>query len=382
MNEQRRIYLDNNATTRPLPSVVDTIARYMSESFANPGSRHAEGRAARRTLEQARESMAEILGADPREVIFSGGGTESTNLALLGFAARTSPGTIVLTPGEHSATRECCAHLQSRGWKLLELALDHNGCIRDNQLANLPWSEVRIATVILAHNETGVVQDISALSALCQAHRVPLHLDGVQMVGKLPVDFHALGASSLSLGAHKFNGPRGIGALLLREGVALSPTTFGGHQEFGRRPGTEAVALIAGMAEALRAWQTDHQHRMETVSHLRDRLEAGLQSGCPPVVINGAGAPRLPNTCNAAFPGTDGEALLVALDLEGVSCSLGSTCASGSTEPAPVLVAMGCLPDVYRSSVRFSLGVDTTLDDIDEANLRISRVVRRLRSQG
>jgi cysteine desulfurase len=376
----RRIYLDNNATTRPLPSVIEAMARHMHDSFANPGSRHAEGRAARRAMEEARESIAGILGAQPREVIFTSGGTEANNLALLGLAGAHTPGTILLTPAEHPSTRECCRSLEQRGWKLRELDLDGNGCLVDAQLDQLPWNDIKLATIILAHNETGVVQNVSKLADACRDHRVPLHLDGVQMVGKLPVNFHELNATSLSLGAHKFHGPRGIGALLLRDGAALAPSTFGGHQESGRRPGTEGVALIVGMAEALRAWHCEQDVRASRISALRDRLERGLLDSCAPAAINGAAALRLPNTTNIAFPGVDGEALLVALDLEGIACSLGSTCASGSAEPAPVLVAMGCPPDVSRSSVRFSLGFETTESEIDEAILRISRVVARLRN--
>lgn len=380
MTGQKRIYLDHNATTRPLPSVIQAVSQHLSESFANPGSRHADGRVARRAMEDARETIAKILGADAGEVIFTSGGTEATNMALLGLAGRQRPGTILLTPGEHSATRECCLHLSRCGWKLHELVLDSNGMIVAAQLAELPWEEIRLATIILGHNETGVVQDVSALVELCRSRGVPLHLDAVQMVGKLPVNFHELGAAALSFGAHKFHGPRGIGALLLSEGVKLAPSTFGGHQEAGRRPGTEPVALIVGMAEALSAWSKEQEQRIAVMSARRDQLETELKLRCAPVVVNGIGATRLPNTANVAFPGVDGEALLVALDLEGISCSLGSTCASGSSEPAPILVAMGCPREVYLSSVRFSVGIDTTTAEIDEAVERISRVVAAIRS--
>jgi cysteine desulfurase len=323
--------------------------------------------------------MADILGARPREVIFTSGGTEASNLALLGLAGGQSPGIILLTPGEHPATRETCFALAGRGWKLLELALNQDGLIINSQLAELPWQDIKLAAIILAHNETGVVQDVSNLAKECRVRGVPLHLDAVQMVGKLPVNFHTLGATSLSLGAHKFCGPRGIGALLLREGVTLAPSMFGGHQEMGRRPGTEAVALIVGMATALREWQDQQASCASRISGLRDRLEQGLLGNCSPLVIHGGEVTRLPNTANIAFPGVDGEALLVALDLEDIACSLGSTCASGSAEPAPVLVAMGCPPEISLASVRFSLGIETTETEIDEAVVRISRVVQRLR---
>jgi cysteine desulfurase len=207
-----------------------------------------------------------------------------------------------------------------------------------------------------------------------------LHVDAVQAVGKIPVHFHDLGAASLALGAHKFYGPRGIGALLLRRGLKLAPSAFGGHQEAGRRPGTEVVPLIAGMARALELFAADREQRIAHTRVLRDLLEQRLAALCPPVVLNGSRERRLPNTLNLAFPGADGEALLVALDLEGVACSLGSTCASGSAEPSPVLLAMNRPKDVWHSSVRFSTGIDTTREEIEQAAQIISQIVTRLRA--
>ena len=374
----KTIYLDHNATTRPLPQVIDAMSHHFRQSFANPGSRHAEGRKARQALETARESIASILGADPEEVIFTSGGTEATNIAILGLTQR-SPGTIALTRGEHPATLESCRHLELQGFRLHFLDVDQGGRLRPEQYDSVAWDDLRLATAILAHNETGVIQDLAPLAERCTARSVPFHVDAVQAVGKLPIDFRALGATSLSLGAHKFHGPRGIGALLLRKGTRLAPTQFGGHQESGRRPGTEAVPLIVGMATALEVWQREYETRTRRITALRDRLERGLIEACPPTVINGDRRHRLPNTLNIAFPGLDGEALLVAFDLEGLCCSLGSTCASGSAEPAPSLVAMGCPPEVYRSSVRFSVGLENTEEEIDEAVWRIASVVRRLR---
>lgn len=375
-----QIYLDNNATTPVHPEVVEVIARHLRDGFANPGSRHGAGRRARVILEDARESIARILGADSSEVIFTSGGTESTNLAIFGLTAGR-PGVLVLTAGEHPATLESCKALLQRGYRQHVLSVDHTGLLKPAAYASIPWTEVRLVTVILAHNETGVIQDLSQLSQLCQQHRVPLHVDGVQAVGKIPLHFGDLEATTLSLGAHKFQGPRGTGALLVKRGVKLTPWLFGGHQEQDRRPGTEAVPLIAGMARALELWETEQSDRTTRLSQLRDQLELGLRQNCAPVVVNGEGAPRLPNTLNISFPGCDGEAVLVALDLENVCCSLGSTCASGSTEPAPSLVAMGCPPEVYRSAVRFSIGPENTSAEIDEAIQRISRVISQSRTQ-
>jgi len=374
----RRIFLDHNSTTRPLPEVVDAVATHLRESYANPGSRHAEGRRARRALEDARETIARVLGADPREVILTSGGTEAINLAIFGLTTG-APGTILLTAGEHPATVEACRELEHGGWQLRFLNVDSEGRIVVKELDNIPWKDVKLCTTILAHNETGVIQDVEPLAARCRKFGIPFHLDAVQACGKIPVDFHALGATALSLGAHKFHGPRGIGALLLREGTSLSARQLGGHQEAGRRAGTETVALAVGMAVALERWQTEGQARQERLESLRNRLEQGLAVRCAPTVVHGSRARRLPNTLNIAFPGLDGEALLVALDLAGIACSLGSTCASGSAEPAPALQAMGCSPEVAQSSVRFSLGIETTREEIDDAIDRIAPCVGRLR---
>jgi cysteine desulfurase len=378
--------LDANATTQPLPEVVETVAKHLRDTWGNPGSRHALGRQARRVLEASRESIAAILGADPDELLFTSGGTESNNTAVFGLA-RGNGGTIALSPGEHPANLEACRVLMRRGWTLRRLPVDEQGRLVDDDVDSAkprgcnPWASgnVRLAAVILAHNETGVIQDVAPLAGRCRELGVPLHLDAVQAVGKIPVDFRALGATTLSFGAHKFHGPRGIGGLLIRKGTRLTPLLYGGHQEQERRAGTEAVPLIAGMAKALELWHADRDRRTVHLTTLRDRLQAGLTERCCPTVANSGEAPRLPNTLSIAFPGLDGEALLVALDLAGVCCSLGSTCASGSTEPAPILVAMGASSDVYRSSVRLSVSAVNTLTEIDGAVERISSVVHRLR---
>jgi cysteine desulfurase len=372
------IYLDNNATTRPHPEVIDLMHKHWYDSFGNPGSRHAAGRRARQVLETSRESIAAILGADPDEVIFTSGGTESNNMAVLGFTDGP-PGTIALTAGEHPAVMETCRFLEALGWQLANLPVDADGLLALPG-GLVPRDNLRLVTVILAHNETGVLQDVRPLATACQARGVAFHLDAVQAVGKIPINFHELGVSSLALGAHKFYGPRGIGALLLRRGFKLAAFGFGGHQEAGRRPGTEVVPLIAGMARALELFHAESEQRIARTRELRDRLEQQLAAKCPPVVLNGSREQRLPNTLNIAFPGIDGEALLVALDLAGVACSLGSTCASGSAEPAPALLAMNRPREVWHSSVRFSVGIETTASEIDEAAGTIAGIVNGLRA--
>ena len=373
-----RIYLDHNATTRPWPEVIETVAYHLQHSYANPGSRHAEGRQARKVLESSRETIASILGAQPEEVIFTSGGTEASNLALFGAANSVTPGTIALTAGEHPATIEVCKSLKPLGWELLLLPVDREGRLLSED--SRPQS-FRIATVILAHNETGVIQDVRPLAVACREQGAFCHIDAVQAVGKIDVNFAELGATSLAFGAHKFHGPRGIGGLLLKQGTTLAPFEFGGHQESGRRPGTEMVALAAGMAKALEMWHHERHERTVRLKELRDRLEAGLLNRFAWAVVNGSREHRLPNTLNIAFPGLDGEAILVNLDLEGIACSLGSTCASGSAEPAPALVAMGAPPEVYKASVRFTVGLENTPAEMDDAAERIGRVIARLRGK-
>lgn len=373
-----RIFLDANSTTRPFPEVIETIAHHSRFAYANPGSRHAEGRKARRVLEESREKIAELLGASPSEVVFTSGGTEASNMAIFGFASSV-PEAIALTAGEHPATIESCRALVQRGWKLINMDVDSDGRLLADQFSALPWDQLKLVTLILAHNETGAIQDTTELAHYCQERGVPLHIDAVQAVGKIPINFRMMNATSLALGAHKFHGPRGIGALLLRDGVKLAPLQYGGHQEAGRRPGTELVALAAGMARALEICHDSMNVRMDSLQTMRDELEHRLLATCEPTVVNSPAEHRLPNTLNISFPGVDGEAMLVALDLEGIACSLGSTCASGSAEPAPVLMAMGRSEDIYKSAVRFTLSSDNRPEEIPIAAQKITAIVKRLR---
>jgi len=375
------IDLDHNATTRVRDEVLVAMDRSWRMAYGNPGSRHVLGRRARQVLEDAREEIATILNAAPSEIVFTSGGTESSNLALGGFMAGPAGG-IALPPGEHPATEETVRGLQQRGWRRIEIPIGRDGRFDFDKLAALPWADVRLATALLAHNETGVIQEMAPLAERCREHRIPLHVDAVQAVGKIDVDFRALGATTLSLAAHKFHGPRGIGALLIRDGVRLSPLLFGGHQEGGRRPGTENAPLAAGMATALRLWHDDRERVRQHVTQLRDQLAAGLLEQCGPVVVHGSAEHRLPNTLSVAFAGCDGEALLVALDLAGVCCSLGSTCASGSSEPAPILVAMQVDPLLIQSTLRLSAGAENTAEEMVEGVRVIARTVQNLRARG
>lgn len=374
-----RIYFDNNATTLIWPEVADVMAEAWQTAFANPGSQHSFGRDARPVLDNSRDAIAAALGADPSEVIFTSGGTESINAAIYGLTLGRT-GTIALTAGEHPATTAACERARQNGMKLVSMPVDNNGLLVESEFDALPWDELKLVCVIIAHNETGVIQDLTALASKCEQHRIPLLVDAVQAVGKIPINFRELNVTALAFGAHKFHGPRGIGGLLLRRGVQLPPFLDGGHQESGRRAGTEAVPLIAGMAKALECFASNSQSRGGQLAAMRNSLQQQLSVTCAPVVVHAEGAKRLPNTLSIAFPGADGEAMLVSLDLEGIACSLGSTCASGSAEPAPALLAMGCPPDVCNSSVRFSLSYQNSQAEVDEAAKRIAAVVERLRN--
>lgn len=379
MPDQSLIYLDHNATTPAYPEVVEVMARVQQDAWANPGSRHQVGRRARQVLEESRERVAALLGAKPKEVVFTSGGTEANNLAIRGLAGGTRR-RVARLPGEHPSIHEPIERLLSEGRELEPLPLTGQGAIDSSAAERLAWDRVGLAAVVLAHSETGVIRDLDVLRRLCGEHRVAWHVDAVQAVGKLDVNFRAIGATTLALAAHKFGGPRGIGALLVADGARLTPLAAGGLQEWERRPGTEPVALIAGMTEALSICRRDREQRASELLRLRSRLEEGLRERCQPMVLHGAEVERLPNTVNAAFPGCDGDALLVALDLAGVCASLGTACASGSTEPAPILVAMGCPREVQTSSVRFSLGWTTQAAEIDAAIDRIAATVARLRT--
>lgn len=372
------IYLDNNATTAIDPDVLPVMIETSQTAFANPGSQHGFGRIARNVLEDSRDTIAELLGSESSELTFTSGGTESLNAAVYGLTLGRS-GTIAFTDGEHPAMLAACEKARQAGFKTCRIDVDSNGRIIPERLTELPWGDLKMVGIILAHNETGVIQDLSALSDLCQQHRVPLLVDAVQAVGKIPVNFRQLKATALAFGAHKFHGPRGVGGLLLRRGVLLPPLLEGGHQESGRRAGTEAVPLIAGMAKALELFEANSVSFMTDTTKRRDQLQNHLVKHFPDTIVHGLEANRLPNTLNIAFPGIHAEALLVNLDLAGIACSLGTTCASGSAEATPALLAMGCDEETARSSIRFSLSRMTTDNEIQSASQTIVQVLKSMK---
>jgi cysteine desulfurase len=380
------IYLDHNATTPTRPEVVEAVTRCYRDGYANPASQHRPGQQARRELDEAREAIAAILGADlsgssADRLIFTSGGTEANSLAVLGIArarAGAQPGHLIVSAAEHASVIEPAEHLLEKGWRVDQLGVSGDGVVRVDRLPSMLRSHTSLVSVMLGSHETGVLQPVSQLVPICRDAGVPLHTDAVQVAGKLPIDFRSLGVSAMTVAAHKFQGPLGIGALILADGVPIEPLFFGGHQQDGLRPGTESVALAVGMKVALQLWQKEHQAHARKLAALRERLEAGLRAGFPGLVVNGSGADRLPHTASIAFPGLDGQILLVALDTVGVACSVGSACSSGSTELSPTLRAMGLPHEVIAGSLRFSLGATTTQDEIDEAVRRILGVVGEL----
>jgi cysteine desulfurase len=373
------IYLDHNATTPLLPAVWDAMRPYFTEIQGNPASAHQVGRRARQALEDARERLAAILGAAADEVVFTSGATEANNLALFGLAG-SAPGHLIASPIEHPSVVEPVRHLAQQGHAVSWLPVDVQGVVRTAALAEMLRPETRLVTVMLANHETGALQPIQELTTAL-AGRALFHCDAVQAVGKLPLQFQDLGTSTLSLSAHKFHGPKGVGALLVRRGTKLRPQLHGGHQQRGRRPGTEPVALVVGMVTALDYWQREQEVRLKKVLGLRQAFLERLRAGASPVVLNGSETGGVPHTISLSFPGCQAESLLMALDLAGICCSTGSACSSGSLLPSPVLQAMGVPDDVLRSAMRFSLGPFLTEQELDEAARRISDVVARLRRQ-
>jgi cysteine desulfurase len=376
------IYLDHNATTPLDPEVLDAMRPHFLAA-GNAESRHTFGRSARRGWEFAKETVAQILDADPTEVVFTSGGTEANNLAIFGLAgAESSPGHVVSSPIEHPAVAEPIARLEAASFVVDRIPVTGQGLGNLANLVSLLRPDTRFATLMLANNETGTIQPVGSLAAIAETQGIPVHTDAVQAVGRLEVHFHELGVATLAASAHKFHGPVGIGLLLVRRGVRLGSRLFGGGQQQGRRPGTVAVPLAVGMAVALRKWHDNAAARAGRWTALRDRLEAGLLAELGPMRVTRNGPLqdqlRLPQTLNLGFPGLDGDALLIQLDLAGIAASAGSACASGAPRPSPTLVAMRVPDDWLRSSVRFSLGATTTEAEIEEAIVRIAAIIRHL----
>ena len=383
------IYLDHNATTAQFPEVADAVRETALRYPANPSSQHELGRQARRVLEDARDQIGQLLGARQEgmaadQVLFTSGGTEANNLALLGLTNASliqngAPGHLVVSSIEHPCVMDTAFFLQQQGWQIDLAAADANGVVQADQFAKLLAPDTCLASLMLANNETGVLQPVAQLANLSACRRVLVHTDASQVVGKLPVNFAELDVDALCCAAHKFHGPIGIGALLLRHDVPLKPLLLGGHQQAGLRPGTESVALAVGMQMALKICHRSFAKQISRWEELRDVFEKILISNVSDAKVIGAQAKRLPNTSNISFRGFDRQALVMALDQAGVACSTGSACASGSSEPSPVLVAMGFDEVAINGSIRFSLGATTGHTEMTEAARRILNVCKRLR---
>ncbi|MFL5242971.1 MAG: cysteine desulfurase family protein [Gemmataceae bacterium] len=374
------IYFDNNATTPLLPAVEEAMRPFAAEIYGNPASAHQAGRRARKALEDARDCVAALLGVHSDEVLFTSGATESNNLALVSHAGDL-PGHILSSPIEHPSVVEPIKQLQERGFGVDWLPVDPQGVIDLDSFEVLLRPETRLATVMLANHETGALQPIRDAAGRLEG-RALFHCDAVQAVGKVPVRFHDLGVSTLSLSAHKFHGPKGIGALLVKRGVKLRPQLWGGHQQHGKRPGTEPVALAVGLAKALELACQEMQHRHDRVLRLRQHFLGRLRAAAVHFIVNGPEAGGIPHALNLSFPGLRADALLMNLDLAGIACSTGSACSSGSLLPSPVLQAMRVPEELLHSAMRFSLSPLLTEQEMDEAARRISVVVRRMMQCG
>jgi cysteine desulfurase len=381
-----RIYLDNNATTAIDPAVLEVLQESLRDVFGNASSIHKEGQSARHRIEDARESVARLVGATAREIVFTSGGTESNNAAIFGASGHH----IVTTAIEHPSVLEPIAELERRGSAVTTVAPLRSGVVEAEAVIAALRDDTRLVAMMLANNETGVVQPVAEVARVCRERGIHLHCDAVQAAGKIDVDVRALGCDTLALSAHKLHAPKGIGALYVRGGLALERHLFGGAQERRRRAGTENVPLAAAFgvaAELARdrlkpvpteaTWHTPSVatgFSLSRVRTLRDRLESSIKSALD-VVINGADAPRVPNTSSITFRDADAEGIVIGLDLNGVAASTGAACSSGRVEPSHVLLAMGLTPDEARGTVRFSLSRFTTEAEIDRTVALVREIV-------
>jgi cysteine desulfurase len=350
---------------------------YLFDRPGNPASSHRFGRQARQALEDARDRLAALLGADADEVIFTSGATEANNLAIFGLV-RPAPGAIVTSAIEHPCVLEPIRALCERGHALQLLPVEADGAVAAD--FSFP-DDARLVSIMLANHETGALQPVEALARQLGA-RAPFHCDAAAAAGKMRIDFHQLGVTSLTISGHKFHGPNSVGALLVRRRVALRPMFWGGHQQNGKRPGTEPVALAVGMAAALDWSMRNLAAHRAALLELRRRFLSILREHAAPVILNGPEDAGLPHALNLSFPGCQADALMMSLDLAGVACSTGSACSSGSLLPSPVLAAMGKTGDVLHSAMRFSMSALLSEAEIDEAARRIAKCVERLRQTG
>jgi len=379
----RRVYLDNNATTPVLPEVLEAMRPYFGEHFGNASSIHHHGQETRAAVERARESVAALLGCRASEVVFTSGGTEGDNLAIFGLAQ--SGDHVITSTIEHHAVLNSCKYLAKypgmAGCEVTFVPVDGRGLVDPADVKRAIRPNTKLITIMLANNETGVVQPVAEIGKIAAEADIFFHTDAVQAAGKIPIDVNKIGCDLLTISGHKLHGPQGVGALYVRKGTQLKPMLHGGSHERSRRAGTENVPGIVGLgkaAELARVGFERDDHADQKMAAARDRLERELLD-IEATGLNGEGAPRVPNTTNIYFDGIEGEALVIALDLKGLAVSTGAACSSGAIEPSHVLTAMGLRPDRARASIRFSLGKQNTPEDVDVALGLVPETVGRLR---
>jgi cysteine desulfurase len=378
----RRVYLDNNATTPVAPEVFEAMKPYFLDDFGNASSIHWYGQRAKAAMELSREQLARLLNARPNEIVFTSGGTESDNAALLGIveASRSEKKHVITTAIEHHAVLHSAKALEKRGVRVTYVPVGSSGVVDPADVEKALGPETVLISVMHANNELGTIQPLEEIGRIAREHDIYFHTDAVQSVGKIPVDVERLAVDLLSLSAHKLYGPKGVGALYVRKGTVLRPLIYGGHHERDRRPGTENVPGIVGLGKAAELAGQRLVEEVERVGALRNRLEDGILASVPLATVSGDRSRRLPTTTNISFDYIEGEGFVIALDLRGVACSTGAACSSGSVEPSHVLSAIGRRPEQARSSVRFSLGRFNTAEDIDYTLEVLPRVVEQLRS--
>ena len=373
-----RVYLDSNATTPLLPEVFEVMRPYFYEEFGNASSIHHYGQHARAAVERARESVAKLLGCRAAEIVFTSGGTEGDNLAIFGVVR---PGDHIITSQiEHHAVLNACKRLEQRGWVVSYLRVDSEGLVDPDEVRRALTPKTKLISLMMANNETGVVQPVEEIGKIAAEADVYFHTDAVQAAGKIPIDVKKIGCDLLSISGHKFHAPQGVGALYVRRGTLLEPLFFGGNHERQRRAGTENLPGIIGLGCAADiAMRGFSDGSVERIRELRDRLEAGLLNHVAAAGVNSGRAPRVPNTSNIYFDHIEGEAMVIALDLKGLAVSTGAACSSGAIEQSHVLTAIGLAPERARASIRFSLGKHNTSEDVELALAQVPATLAHLR---
>ena len=378
----RKVYLDNAATTALSPKVLEKMMPYLTDIYGNASSPHSFGQTARIGVEHAREQVARAINADPSEIVFTGCGTESDNTVLFGVVERYAKNGdhIITTNVEHHAILHSCAALEKKGIKVTYLPVDKDGLVTPEQVRDAITDKTILVSVMFANNEVGTIMPIPEIAAVCHEKGVLFHTDAVQAAGHIPIDVKAMGIDMLSISGHKFHGPKGVGVLYERKGIRLPSYIIGGEQEKGRRAGTENVAGIVGLGEALELAVTNMSETSARMTRMRDRLIDGIEATIPEVKLNGHRTKRLPNNVNFSIKYIEGESILLMLDMAGIAASSGSACTSGSLDPSHVLLALGLTHEVAHGSVRLTLGDDTTDEDIDYVLETLPKVAHRLRA--